>query len=440
MLSFEGGKTRKTGAAKTSRHKKKYWRKGTNVTDFEDTLASISIQKSHGGIVNERADAELFEIDKEPEKEEGKKKFTRKQQAALNKISNRLIDDEPVTLPEPKFPPKQSRLRQPVPHPQELKAAKKPKPSAAFDLWETELQKKVDIGPSCSEAEEHLMRYTKKKMPKLPPTRKLPPSLLPAVSIANEGASYNPSADEYQAYVDSIASKECNVMKGEKKIERGIKPAEEKIVTYQERLLEQTEGLVIDPRYKETEEDKMQMEEENTEPQQEKEKGKTLTRKELRKKKETARRLAKQEKLRIRNRQIQKEANNVFKAKKIHKELAEMEKQIAEKATERAKQKLVDKLTKRQKLGRGQFEEEEQPFLLQEELPENLRSLKPQGNILTDRVKSLQKRNILPVAGEKNRRRLPKKLKAKFVEKRDVREMTEQLKLKSKTMKRKKKA
>ena len=42
-----------------------------------------------------------------------------------------------------------------------------------------------------------------------------------------------------------------------------------------------------------------------------------------------------------------------------------MEKQIAEKATERAKQKLVDKLTKRQKLGRGQFEEEEQPFLLQ---------------------------------------------------------------------------
>ena len=55
------------------------------------------------------------------------------------------------------------------------------------------------------------------------------------------------------------------------------------------------------------------MEEENTEPQQEKEKGKTLTRKELRKKKETARRLAKQEKLRIRNRQIQKEANNVFK-------------------------------------------------------------------------------------------------------------------------------
>ena len=76
-------------------------------------------------------------------------------------------DDEPVTLPEPKFPPKQSRLRQPVPHPQELKAAKKPKPSAAFDLWETELQKKVDIGPSCSEAEEHLMRYTKKKMPKV---------------------------------------------------------------------------------------------------------------------------------------------------------------------------------------------------------------------------------------------------------------------------------
>ena len=41
MLSFEGGKKRKTGAAKTSRHKKKYWRKGTNVTDFEDTLGML---------------------------------------------------------------------------------------------------------------------------------------------------------------------------------------------------------------------------------------------------------------------------------------------------------------------------------------------------------------------------------------------------------------
>ena len=41
MLSFEGGKKGKTGAAKTSRHKKKYWRKGTNVTDFEDTLGML---------------------------------------------------------------------------------------------------------------------------------------------------------------------------------------------------------------------------------------------------------------------------------------------------------------------------------------------------------------------------------------------------------------
>uniref|UniRef100_A0A1I7WP98 Ribosome biogenesis protein NOP53 n=1 Tax=Heterorhabditis bacteriophora TaxID=37862 RepID=A0A1I7WP98_HETBA len=89
-------------------------------------------------------------------------------------------------------------------------------------------------------------------------------------------------------------------------------------------------------------------------------------------------------------------------------------------------------MTTRQQLGRGKFREEEDPFLLevgykrifknhisvfrkiskfaefwlQEELVDNLRQLKPQGSLLNDRMKSLQRRNILPIAGDRNKRKL----------------------------------
>ncbi|VDN30215.1 unnamed protein product [Cylicostephanus goldi] len=80
-------------------------------------------------------------------------------------------------------------------------------------------------------------------------------------------------------------------------------------------------------------------------------------------------------------------------------------------------------MTSRQKLGGGEFKDEEEPFLLQEELPDSLRKLKPQGHVLNDRLASLQKRNILPIGGSKNKNKLKTKLKRKFVEKRLVQDV-----------------
>jgi len=84
----------------------------------------------------------------------------------------------------------------------------------------------------------------------------------------------------------------------------------------------------------------------------------------------------------------------------------------------------VHKFAGTAKLGKGKYEHYEQPFLLNEELVGSLRQLKPQGSIIEERLKSLQKRNILPVSGEKkNISKLKNKLRIKKTEKRGHQEV-----------------
>lgn len=62
------------------------------------------------------------------------------------------------------------------------------------------------------------------------------------------------------------------------------------------------------------------------------------------------------------------------------------------------------------------FEENEIPLKLADELTGNLRSLKPEGNILEERFKSLQKRNVMET---RKMGKVPKTKKKKKVEKRN---------------------
>jgi len=82
------------------------------------------------------------------------------------------------------------------------------------------------------------------------------------------------------------------------------------------------------------------------------------------------------------------------------------------------------KLTARKRLGRGKYEEYDEPILLAGELTNSLRGLKPQGNIFQERLNSLQRRNILPIAGKNITSNLKKKLREKHVEKRSVKGVT----------------
>ncbi|KJH49247.1 hypothetical protein DICVIV_04627 [Dictyocaulus viviparus] len=225
-----------------------------------------------------------------------------------------------------------------------------------------------------------------------------------------------------QKYVSKIAVNETNLWKEEERIEKAVKPQFEKFVTHEEKSLEETEGLAIDPRYNFDYSD-VDTEDESANEHIDGKVKKVIISDALRKTRKQ-RRNAEKEKVFLREhrrrKEIERKQHDVYKAKKINKELAQKELLSEKKTLERKRLKFLRKMTTRQRLGRGQFKDEEEPFLLQEELTDSLRLLKPQGNVLSDRMASLQRRNMLPIGGKRVKKKLKAKLKRKFVQKRSV--------------------
>ncbi|CAL2047585.1 unnamed protein product [Caenorhabditis brenneri] len=415
---------KRTGAAKGSRHNKKYWRKGTDIADIEDAIHIKSRQAATGGVIEDMKDDDIFVVDRlATSKKPEEPSMTRKQQAALDKITQNITKEQ-VSLPKPtgkiiKKPAKLPRGNAILKNKKVV--AKKVKKQEKFDVWSTDLtptipKEKLDI----PEAAEHYLKIVKKKQPKTP--GKSITTLLPAVEVAHGGASYNPEAEEYQKYVTRIAGEEQKLIDSEDKIKRGIEPQWEKVTTEHERFLEMAEGLRIHPKFgKDDDEEEEEKGEEGVAEETVKNGPVSCERltKEQKKKKAKAQGLEKEEKKRLDEKAREKDAHNVYRTKQIHKELDEEETQRHNESEARKQRKLLNKLTKRQKLGRGKFVDAEDPFLLEEELTGNLRQIKPQGHVLDDRMKSLQRRNMLPIGGNKAKK-LKTSLKHKIVEKRNV--------------------
>ncbi|NWQ72618.1 NOP53 protein, partial [Neopipo cinnamomea] len=73
------------------------------------------------------------------------------------------------------------------------------------------------------------------------------------------------------------------------------------------------------------------------------------------------------------------------------------------------------------RLGKTRYEDAGPEVQLREELPECLRSLRPEGNVLRDRFKSLQRRNLIE---PRERAKFKRRYRVKYVEKRAFREVT----------------
>uniref|UniRef100_H3C145 Ribosome biogenesis protein NOP53 n=1 Tax=Tetraodon nigroviridis TaxID=99883 RepID=H3C145_TETNG len=67
------------------------------------------------------------------------------------------------------------------------------------------------------------------------------------------------------------------------------------------------------------------------------------------------------------------------------------------------------------------FQAQDLEVKLSDELAGSLRQLKPEGSVLTDRFKSLQKRNLIE---PRERAKFKRKYKLKYVEKRAFREIS----------------
>uniref|UniRef100_A0A667Y4A6 Ribosome biogenesis protein NOP53 n=1 Tax=Myripristis murdjan TaxID=586833 RepID=A0A667Y4A6_9TELE len=141
------------------------------------------------------------------------------------------------------------------------------------------------------------------------------------------------------------------------------------------------------------------------------------------KKTEKQRKREKMDKIKAQQRQVDRQQidrrQQLFQLRSIKASIKQQEQRTKERQTERkAKQEAQKAMPRR--LGRLKYTPDLE-VQLSDELASSLRQLKPEGSILKDRFKSLQKRNLIE---PRERAKFKRRHKLKYVEKRAFREIT----------------
>jgi nucleolar protein 53 len=285
-----------------------------------------------------------------------------------------------------------------------------------YDLWDNDSSKpQTSLLP---ELEDYYLKQVKKKQPKkFIPKVKITSEIL-AVDKPHPGSSYNPALDDHMGLLMEATKVEQEKMKKERRLQRALKlPPAKDLVTPEIKMRELKEGLGP---IKSEDED----EEESTDPDAyrpavavisaENRKLKSVRRREkLRKEQEKQR---KNEKLkRIRQ-------SEIYRLRSIKKDLKRQEKESLDKREQKKRRKERLAKTRPAKLSATPYEAPDIDLQLSTELRGSMLGLKPEGNLLEDRYKSLQKRGVVEPRVMQNRRR---KYKLKTYERRAHRDMPE---------------
>lgn len=273
-----------------------------------------------------------------------------------------------------------------------------------YDIWTQENNDKDLNGYAywcTSDTVRHTLHNTGKKRKHIPYTIREKTSLLPAVEPPHPGTSYNPSVKDQREVIEIIAEKEKKLKKEEKHIERVTTKLftslpEHKI--QKEWLKEMSGGLIP------TKEDQEVVEGDysTVNPPVENKK-KTLQKRRKLREAEALKEQIKQKKLEKRK------ISDIYKLKKFKEEIKKKEEETL-KNMEKRKIKLEQKPFMTKKLGKIKFEEPDVEFTRNEDLRGTLRESLPAGNLLVDRYKSLQKRNVIePLLKQKKKKRKMKK-------------------------------
>ncbi|NXC05445.1 NOP53 protein, partial [Orthonyx spaldingii] len=123
---------------------------------------------------------------------------------------------------------------------------------------------------------------------------------------------------------------------------------------------------------------------------------------------------------RARSRVAAQRLQGLFRLRSLRRALLLRELRLRERRERRLRlRELRESAPKR--LGRARYEEPGPEVQLSEELPDSLRSLRPEGSVLRDRFKSLQRRNMIE---PRERAKFKRRYRVKYVEKRAFREVT----------------
>ncbi|CAG0906796.1 unnamed protein product [Cyprideis torosa] len=305
----------------------------------------------------------------------------------------------------------------------------------AYDLWAGE-----EVPPKEEEVEIPLAR----KPPKRPPsTMQKPKSVVPAVEVPHAGMSYNPSLEDHQVLVQDAVKAEMKKLVKEAKIEarfRRYLPNAKDAPTEEDQWLAQAQGLFGGT------EERMEKEEGQTcrkrkssgleEAEEEVPRKKSVRFKEsegeeeeeefyqpraveakTRKKRRKEREERKKQKEKEEEKLGKRKQAEVFRVRSHLKEISA--KEAAQKKLREAKKRRREKVALRRPLtlSRHRCLPSDLPVKTSDELSGTLKDLVPEGTLLEERFKSLQRRNLI----ESRVKTKPAKVKVKKFFKRDHR-------------------
>lgn len=283
----------------------------------------------------------------------------------------------------------------------ELKSKKKT-PEFTTDLWadESPVPKALDNEWYNKNLVEHNLKGVGKPKVRLPGELRVTRSKLKAVQAPHPGMSYNPTFDDHQELIEQVVAKEETIIKKRERMDRVVtkkfgKMTRDQIAKMKEKELVQ--GLPIDK-------SKENMQDEEPSDDEYKSvnapvRNKKKDRKARRKQKEARERelLDKQKKREL------KKVRDINNVPELTKKIKDQEKVVEIKGKNRAELEKA-KQTQAGRLAKVKYREPEIDINQLEDIAGNLRNLKPEGNLLLDRFKSLQKRNIIPATLHRKRK------------------------------------
>ncbi|XP_068441932.1 ribosome biogenesis protein NOP53 isoform X1 [Clinocottus analis] len=423
-----------------NKNKKKSWNKHSDINDVDEYLQDIRHQeRTTGGLLSEKSDESLFFLDAGPPKKvpqlaqpvEEEKTGRRK---ASRPLRIDLILQHDSLVPPPKDVlayqrPNAKKLRRIAQKGEKLAArgvvtkrqkrmlytpqvkgtAKKAETEANnnpkrefYDIWEHDAKNASDSW---------YLQQTGKSRVKRPERLNEKPSVVPAVEVIAAGGSYNPDFFSHQALLQVAHDVEVKKKKEEDKIVKRLAVNKEHYPTEETIFQEEVEGLVEE-------------ENEDDDDANEEEGGAVGNIVVAAKKTEKQRRKERVEKIkeqrRFANREKTDKQQQLFQLRSIKSSIKQLE-QDAEANHEKRKADQEAQKALPRRLGKLKFEAQDMEVQLSDELAGSLRQLKPEGSVLKDRFKSLQKRNLIE---PRDRAKFKRRLKVKYQEKRAFREIT----------------
>lgn len=385
-----------------SKNRKKTWIKHIDVNDVEEFLEDQRFDERMGGPVSSKPDEELFFIDKlsAPTKTAAANAASKKQRRNRKLTCFRNL--EPSSKVKPPVQPRRVRdpdARKP-PEVREIQRQRLAKrlaqgavdrlrsvarrakevtsrfdPTGFSDLWDNENEDSSSSGP------------------RVPAHRHQKPSLLPAVEPPHPGTSYNPSYSDHQDLLRKALEIEQQKRREERLLDRKLAvPDKRHWPTEQDRIAEMSQGL-----YDEEEEGEDDDDGDASDGSEEKAAVPTPPSGSVRKTRQQRRRAAEQKRQRreaLEKKKTRVLANDVYRIRTFKAELRRSA-EVSEARQKRRQQREADKMYGARRLSAYRYEEPELPLKLSDELRDSLRELRPEVNILEDRYKSLQRRNVI---------------------------------------------